>query len=121
MGGKHKKTTTTDYSRRGLMQPHSNGVTGRQCHTQALVDFASRINVLDGVEPLQQSNEDISRLSEGKLLSDTESRTAVEGEVFPACSAVEPAIWIEDLRILAPEVFSALCHEGAVCNDLTGA
>lgn len=65
-------------------------------------------DLLEAVEALEKTGQNVAGLGQRKLLADANTGTAVEGEVLPANLAALPAVRVEFTSILSPDVGTAV-------------
>lgn len=78
------------------------------------------ISVLNLSEELSDSSNDIRGLGKSVLLTKTDSRSTVEGEVLPASGdLLSPSLRSEDVAVVSPELGSSVHGEDVVNNGVT--
>lgn len=100
------------------MKSYSSRIRWTASKRKTIANLPVRIDILDLIEPLEQPHKHVSRLGKRKLLSDADSRAPVERDVIPARLLACPALWIEGLRVLAPEVLAAVQNVRVVHDRL---
>lgn len=88
-------------------QRHLRPIPRRQRQMQTLLPRAW-VSTLKHRECLDQPSSDISCLSECILLSDADSRAAIEWEVFPARSGIFPALRSVLVCVWSVDVFASV-------------
>lgn len=99
------------------MKPDKNVLrSGRDAVLMEL--FISRTALVDSVELLHQANHNIACFSQGKLLTEAETRPAVEWKVFPPEFPFSPALRLEFIGVRAPDVLAPVNDVDRVRNLL---
>lgn len=102
----------------GLVHADSQQVTRRHGQGRSVADVLILVDILDLVEALQHTDNDVASLSESELLTNADARTTVEGNVLPSGLAVGPALGLVLFGVGTPDVLAAVHDEGAVCDGL---
>ena len=103
---------------RSLMQADSSRIRWGASKRQSITDFLFWMGILNIIEALEQSDQDVSRFSKSKLLTDADSRSTIERNVVPANLSVRPAVGVEAVGIFTPDILAALQSMSAVHDRL---
>ena len=95
---------------------HFSPILRRQRQMQTFLPW-SRIPAFEHREFLDKPRGDISCLCECVLLSDADSRAAVEREVLPAGTNIGPALRAEFVCVWSVDIFASVHGPDAVCDD----
>lgn len=101
-----------------LVHTDSQEIRRAAGQSQTPANLLVGIDILDLIEALQQTNEYVSSLGEGELLSNTDTWPTVEWNILPASLAVQPAIGLELIRVRTPEILATVHNMGAVHDGL---
>ena len=100
------------------MHANSQQITRRHSQGRSVADGLILVDILDLVEALQHTDNDVTSLSEGELLTNADARTTVEGNILPSGLAAGPALGLVLFGVGAPDVLAAVHDEGAVGDGL---